>query len=58
MAANSVTNVYLHVMDDVIANMTPDFQNEGVNESVLDELKAVNFSTTPLCPGIVVVVDF
>ena len=51
MAANSVTNVYLHVMDDVIENMSPEFQNEGLNESVLDELKAVNFCTLHSVPA-------
>ena len=46
-----MTNVYLHVMDDVIENMSPEFQNEGLNESVLDELKAVTFCTLHSVPA-------
>jgi transcription initiation factor TFIIA large subunit len=37
--AASVTNVYLHVVEDVIQNVRDEFQSEGVDESVLVELR-------------------
>lgn len=37
----SVTNVYLHVVEDVINNVRADFQSEGVDDNVLNELQAV-----------------
>lgn len=39
--AASVTNVYLHVVEDVIHNVRTDFQSEGVEDNVLNELQAV-----------------
>ncbi|BBN08159.1 transcription initiation factor TFIIA large subunit [Marchantia polymorpha subsp. ruderalis] len=37
----SVTSVYLHVVEDVIQNVRTDFQSEGVDENVLNELQAL-----------------
>ncbi|CAM6097267.1 unnamed protein product [Calypogeia fissa] len=37
--AASVTNVYLHVVEDVIQSVRDEFQSEGVDESVLVELR-------------------
>lgn len=37
----SVTNVYLHVVEDVINNVRADFQSEGVDDNVLNELQAL-----------------
>lgn len=37
----SVTNVYLQVVEDVINNVRADFQSEGVDDNVLNELQAV-----------------
>ena len=39
----SVTNVYLHVVEDVINNVRADFQSEGVDDIVLNELQAVRW---------------
>jgi hypothetical protein len=41
--ANPVAQVYKMVMDDVIENIKEDFANEGVDESVLEELRQVRF---------------
>lgn len=38
---SSVANVYKQVINDVIENVKNDFKREGVDESVLDELKKV-----------------
>jgi hypothetical protein len=40
--ATSVTSVYLHVVEDVIQSVRDDFQSEGVDESVLVELRQVS----------------
>lgn len=40
--AASVTNVYLHVVEDVIQSVRDEFQSEGVDESVLVELRQVS----------------
>eukprot|EP00249_Psilotum_nudum_P020949 c27911_g1_i3 orf=186-1190(+) len=39
--ATNVTGVYLQVVEDVINNVRADFQSEGVDESVLNELQAL-----------------
>ncbi len=39
--AMSVSNVYFHVMEDVITNVRADFQSEGVDDNVLNELQLV-----------------
>jgi transcription initiation factor TFIIA large subunit len=39
--AMSVSNVYLHVVEDVINNVRTDFQSEGVDDNVLNELQSV-----------------
>lgn len=39
--AMSVSNVYLHVVEDVINNVRADFQSEGVDDNVLNELQSV-----------------
>ena len=39
----TVTNVYLHVVEDVINNVRADFQSEGVDDNVLNELQAVRW---------------
>jgi len=40
--AMSVSNVYLHVVEDVINNVRTDFQSEGVDDNVLNELQSVS----------------
>lgn len=45
--ATSVTNVYLHVVEDVIHNVRTDFQSEGVEDNVLNELQAVRKYSLP-----------
>ena len=47
--AASVTNVYLHVVEDVIHNVRTDFQSEGVEDNVLNELQAVRKYSLPPC---------
>lgn len=42
--AMSVSNVYLHVVEDVINNVRTDFQSEGVDDNVLNELQSVRDS--------------
>ncbi|CAI7800781.1 unnamed protein product [Closterium sp. NIES-54] len=37
--SSAVTHIYLHVIQDVIKNVRPDFQSDGVDESVLQELQ-------------------
>ncbi|KAG0622759.1 hypothetical protein M758_3G121200 [Ceratodon purpureus] len=39
--AMSVSNVYLHVVEDVINNVRADFQSEGVDDNVLNELQSL-----------------
>lgn len=39
--AMSVSNVYLHVVEDVINNVRTDFQSEGVDDNILNELQSV-----------------
>jgi transcription initiation factor TFIIA large subunit len=39
--AMSVSNVYLHVVEDVINNVRTDFQSEGVDDNVLNELQSL-----------------
>lgn len=39
--AMSVSNVYLHVVEDVINNVRIDFQSEGVDDNVLNELQSL-----------------
>ncbi|CAI5504269.1 unnamed protein product [Closterium sp. Naga37s-1] len=39
--SSAVTHIYLHVIQDVIKNVRPDFQSDGVDESVLQELQQV-----------------
>lgn len=46
--AASVTTVYLHVVEDVIHNVRTDFQSEGVEDNVLNELQAVRKYSLPL----------
>ena len=41
--AMSVSNVYLHVVEDVINNVRADFQSEGVDDNVLNELQLVRY---------------
>ncbi|XP_024363626.1 uncharacterized protein [Physcomitrium patens] len=39
--AMSVSNVYLHVVEDVINNVRTDFQSEGVDDNILNELQSL-----------------
>jgi len=39
MSNQSLTNVYQMIMDDVIKNIKPEFENDGVDEQVLVELQ-------------------
>lgn len=41
--STSVAETYKAVIQDVIEGVKEDFQREGVDESVLEELKKVNF---------------
>ncbi|CAI7923651.1 unnamed protein product [Closterium sp. NIES-54] len=43
--SSAVTHIYLHVIQDVIKNVRPDFQSDGVDESVLQELQQVRPSS-------------
>lgn len=39
--AASVSSVYIHVVDSVIKSLRPEFQNEGLDDSVLNEVQAL-----------------
>lgn len=39
--AASVSSVYVHVVDSVIKSLRPEFQNEGLDDSVLNEVQAL-----------------
>jgi len=44
--AMTVSNVYLHVVEDVINNVRTDFQSEGVDDNILNELQSVRGSSS------------
>lgn len=39
--AASVSSVYIHVVDSVMKTLRPEFQNEGLDDSVLNEVQAL-----------------
>jgi hypothetical protein len=43
MAGTNVSQVYISVIEDVVANVREDFITYGVGDAVLNELQAVSF---------------
>lgn len=43
MSNNTVGNVYEHIINEVITAVRVDFEENGVDDSVLEELKKVEY---------------
>jgi transcription initiation factor TFIIA large subunit len=43
--AASVSNVYVHMVDNVVKILQPEFKNESLDDIVLNEVQAITLSS-------------